>query len=119
MQTGSSNAFATAEIPRMAGDGDPQALALFHEIGRCLGLGLAGLVNTLNLPLYVIGGGVAKAWPLFSAALMKALTDFSYVYRLTRPSTRGHTQRNTTRDVPATLGADAGLLGAAMLPCAL
>lgn len=109
---------ATAEIARMAEKGNPHARELFQEVGRCLGRGLAGLVNDLNLPLYVIGGGVANAWPLFAPAMMGALTQFSYVYRLTHPSGPHSAVNNKTRVVPARLGQDAGLMGAAMLPYA-
>src|ERR1700733_7704485 len=37
-----------------------------EAMGITLGRALAFLVNILNLPLYLIGGGVASAWPLFS-----------------------------------------------------
>ena len=66
-------ALVTFEIARLAGCGDAAAKQLFEEVGRCLGIGLATLVNTLNLPLYVIGGGVANAWHLFAPAMMEAL----------------------------------------------
>ena len=108
-------AFVTREIARLAGLGDRQAKMLFSEVGRCLGIGLATFVNTLNLPLYVIGGGVANSWDLFAPAMMEALNQFSYVYRLTRPAESDAILQGKTRVVPAVLG-DAGLLGAAMLP---
>ncbi|HEV2274861.1 MAG TPA: ROK family protein [Acidobacteriaceae bacterium] len=109
-------ALATFEIARLADGGDEQARALFSRVGRSLGIGLATLVNTLNLPLYVIGGGVANSWRLFAPDMMEALNHFSYVYRLTRPKGDDSNSRGTTRVVPAILGSDAGLLGAAMLP---
>ena len=109
-------ALATSELARLAGDGDPYAIQLFREVGRCLGIGLAGLVNALNLSLYVIGGGVANAWPLFAPAMLESLTQFSYVYRLTCASESRCAEKAKTRVVPAALGSEAGLLGAAMLP---
>jgi glucokinase len=108
----------------LADRGDAQACEVFCQAGRSLGAALAGLVNVLNLPLYVIGGGVANAWHLFAPAMMEELTELSYVYRLTRPnpstgSSNGTAAgRGTTRVVPALLGSDAGLMGAAMLPYA-
>ncbi len=102
-------AMVTFELARLAGCGDAPAKRLFVEVGRCLGIGLATLINTLNLPLYVIGGGVANAWHLFAPAMMETLAQFSYVYRLTASNGR-------TLIVPAMLGSEAGLLGAAMLP---
>lgn len=109
-------ALSTSKIALLAENGDAYAIELFREVGRCLGMGLAGLVNNLNLPLYVIGGGVANAWPLFEPAMMDTLMQFSYVYRLTRPTNRHSAEKNKTWVVPARLGAEAGLMGAAMLP---
>ena len=100
---------ATFEIARLAGCGDAEAKRLFGEVGRCLGIGLATLINTLNLPLYVIGGGVANAWDLFAPAMMDTLTQLSYVYRWTASN-------GGTLVLPAVLGSEAGLMGAAMLP---
>ena len=109
-------ASVTAAIARLAEGGNPHAMALFREVGHCLGLGLAGLVNSLNLPVYVIGGGVARAWHLFAPAMLESLAQFSYVYRLTQPSLSCPEAKGKTRVVAASLGSDAGLLGAAMLP---
>jgi glucokinase len=119
-----SEAWSILELARLADDGDAQAREIFGEAGRYLGAGLAGLVNVLNLPLYVIGGGVANAWHLFAPAMIEALTELSYVYRLTRPNLPKNLPngmaagRGKTRVVPALLGSDAGLMGAAMLPYA-
>ena len=55
------------------------------KTGRALGIGLAGLINILNLPLYVIGGGVAESWDLLAPSLFEELERRSYVYALTAP----------------------------------
>ncbi len=109
-------ALATFEIARLADGGDAPAKHLFGHVGRCLGIGLATLINALNLPLYVIGGGVANAWHLFAPAMMETLTELSYVYRLTLPAQSDALRGGGTLVVPAMLGSEAGLLGAAMLP---
>ncbi len=49
--------------------GDAVAKQVFERVGRALGLAIASMVNALNLPLYVIGGGVSSAWDAFSPAL--------------------------------------------------
>ena len=41
------------------------------KVGKYLGLSLAQLVNTLNLPLYVIGGGVVHSWHLFAPRCLR------------------------------------------------
>lgn len=101
-----------------AGKGNPDAKQIFIDAGRALGIGLAALVNTLNLPLYVVGGGLAQAWRLMEGAIFEELNRRSYVYRLTAPGSSIATRNpaGTTHVLPAELGPDAGLLGACLLP---
>ncbi len=101
-----------------AREGNADALTAYTAAGRALGIGLAALVNLLNLPLYVVGGGVAQSWDLLSPSLFEELHRRSYVYRLTvagGPASRG-IPGGGTRVVPAHLGPEAGLLGACILP---
>ena len=112
-----NNKLVTARmIADLATSGDREARALYTQVGRYIGRGLAGLVNTLDLPLYVIGGGVAAAWDLFAPEMFLTLRELSYVYRLQQPSQLRRGEPGRPFITPATLGADAGLLGAAMLP---
>lgn len=110
----------TSVTARMIADlaltGDHEAREIYTQVGRYLGRGLATLVNTLDLPLYVIGGGVAAAWDLFASEMYLTLRELSYVYRLQQPSQLARREPGRPFITPATLGADAGLLGAAMLP---
>lgn len=99
--------FDARDVAGLARAGDSHAKAIFDKLGRSLGIGLASLVNVLNLPLYVIGGGLANAWDLFERPLFEELSKRSYVYRLTAMK---------THIVTAELGPDAGLLGACLLP---
>jgi glucokinase len=103
-------------IADLAATGDAEAREIYAQVGRYLGRGLAGLVNTLDLPLYVIGGGVAAAWDLFAVEMFRTLREFSYVYRLQEPSQFARREPGHPFITSATLGSDAGLLGAAMLP---
>jgi glucokinase len=103
-------------IADLAVSGDTEAREMYAQVGRYLGRGLAGLVNTLDLPLYVIGGGVAAAWDLFAPEMFRVLRELSYVYRLQQPSQTTHRESDRPFITCATLGPDAGLLGAAMLP---
>ena len=106
------------EIADAARKGEPDAREIYAQTGRALGLCLAGLINILNLPLYVVGGGVANSWDLMSPALFDELERRSYVYALTapgRPASKGM-PGGGTQVLPAMLGAEAGLLGACILP---
>jgi glucokinase len=105
-------------IADLASGGDEYALHVFARVGTALGIGIGALVNTLNLPLYVVGGGVSAAWDLFAPRMMEELRIRSYVYRLTAPNedeSRSRSPRKT-HVVRAELGSDAGILGACLLP---
>lgn len=106
------------DIADAAREGDADAKWIYAETGRALGICLAGLINILNLPLYVVGGGVANSWDLISPSLFEELERRSYVYALTapgRPASKGM-PGGGTQVLPAKLGAEAGLLGACILP---
>jgi len=87
-----------------AAQGSPLALAALDHVGRWLGIGLAGLVNVLNPRLIVLGGRFARLHPFVRRTLEEELD------RRTLPAPRA-----LVRVVPATLGVDAPLLGAAEL----
>lgn len=88
-----------------AKEGDPVALEIFDLVGRSLGVAVSNLINAFNLPLYVLGGGVARGWDAFAPTLLREVQKRSVVYRATQ-----------TRIERSALGAEAGLLGAAYLP---
>jgi glucokinase len=106
------------ELAEAARQGDLDAQGIFVQTGRALGIGLAGLINILNLPLYVVGGGVANSWDLLSPSMFEELERRSYVYALTAAgrAASGGMPGGGTQVLPAKLGAEAGLLGACILP---
>lgn len=115
--------FSAKAIYQMAVENDEAALKIFRKVGQALGIALASMINVLNLPMYVIGGGMANAWDVFAPALLDQVQKRSFVYtataredimRIERNSTSSaHTR--TTAIARASLGSDAGLLGAARL----
>jgi glucokinase len=106
------------DLAEAAHAGDPDARALYAETGKVLGICLAGLINIFNLPLYVIGGGVANSWELMAPSIFEELEKRSYVYALTAPGrpASGRMPGGGTQVLPAKLGPEAGLLGACILP---
>ncbi|MDN3262418.1 ROK family protein [Streptomyces sp. CSDS2] len=96
---GDTSAAAVAAAARV---GDPVAVASFERAARALAAGIAATATLVEIDIAVIGGGVGKAGDVLFAPLRKALTDYatlSFVRRLTV--------------VPARMGTDAGLVGAA------
>jgi glucokinase len=108
--------FTARDLAELARGGDVASQSIFAEAGKYLGMTLAVLINTLNLPLYVIGGGVVSGWDLFAPRMFAELRRLSYIYNLTQPEPDEPFTVGKTYVVPAATGPDAGLLGAAMLP---
>lgn len=82
--------------------GDELAIEVFRQMGRYLGIALAGLINVLNPEVIVIGGGAAAGWDLFIGPLQEEIARRAY----SQPAKRAKLVR-------AVLGDDAGLIGAA------
>jgi glucokinase len=108
--------FTARDLAGLAREGDEPSRQIFADAGKFLGMGLAMVVNVLNLPLYVIGGGVVSGWDLFAPRMFEELRRLSYIYGLTEPDADQSFTAGKTYVVPAATGPDAGLLGAAMLP---
>jgi glucokinase len=91
-----------------AAEGDKPALALFERVGHWLGVGIASLVTIFDPDLVVVGGGVAATGDLLLAPARASFERYVHA--------RDH--RDLPPVVPARLGADAGLVGAATLALA-
>ena len=97
----------TEDLPQLSSEarnGDSKAKELFFEIGRDLGRGLAAPTVLLDLRVYVIGGGFGAALDLLRPGIEAGLEERAYGrvaadYKILR----------------ATLGADAGWVGAARI----
>lgn len=92
-------------ITESARAGDGLAIELLAEIGRWLGEGIATLAATLDPRTVVIGGGVSEAGDLLVDPAIRAF----------RSSLTGRRNRPELEIKLATLGNQAGLIGAADL----
>jgi len=90
-------------IDEAARAGDALAREVFEETGYYLGIGIGNTVNIFNPERVVIGGGIRKATGLLAAA--ERSMRLHTVYSIAR----------NCRIVEATLGDDAGVMGAAEL----
>ena len=94
----------SADVYAAGKAGDDLALEVFRQMGFYLGIALAGLINVLNPETIVIGGGASAGWDLFIPHTSEQIRQRAY----REPAARA-------RLVPAALGDDAGILGAARL----
>ena len=128
--------FGAQSIYNLAMRGDEPSRRIFHTFGRYLGIMLAGIVNVLNLDMYVLGGGVVSAWDAYAPKMFEELRARSLVYSATAPDNplmkendssqkeKGREQSGPSLEressavrktiiTRAQLGSDAGLYGAA------
>ncbi|MDT5312187.1 MAG: glucokinase [Mycobacterium sp.] len=92
------------ELADAANEGDPVALRAFRRGATAVATTIASVAAVCDLDLVVIGGGVAKSGGLLFDPLREALTRYAGLDFI-----RG------LRVLPAELGGDAGLVGAAAL----
>ncbi len=90
---------------RAARDGDRAARELFERLGFWLGVGIASLVNLFDPELVVIGGGLVATGELLLVPARASLERYTF----------GLGHRELPPVVPALLGSEAGMVGAASL----
>ncbi|NSZ61177.1 ROK family transcriptional regulator (plasmid) [Agrobacterium tumefaciens] len=65
------------EILQLAKEQNPHVLSALDEAGRHLGIGLANLVNLLNVPLLVLGGGFDVLAPFMRRGIEESLREMA------------------------------------------
>ncbi|MFJ4468487.1 ROK family protein [Streptomyces sp. NPDC089424] len=93
---------SAAAVAAAARAGHPVAVASFERAAQALAAGIAATATLVEIDIAVIGGGVGNAGDVLFVPLRRSLADYatlSFVQRLTV--------------VPAQMGTDAGLVGAA------
>jgi len=95
---------SASELADAAAAGDPVAVRAFGRAATALAAMIASVGAVCDLDLVVIGGGVAKSGHLLFDPVHAALSDYAALDFLAG-----------LRVVPAELGGDAGLIGAARL----
>lgn len=92
------------ELYEMARSADDRANSVFHKMGSYLGIAFAGLVNVFNPDVIVVGGGVSAGWDMFIGPVRNEVSKRAF---------RDPAER--AKIVRASLGEDAGVLGAARI----
>jgi glucokinase len=88
-----------------ATEGDETAIALFEQVGFWLGVGIASLITIFDPDVVVVGGGLAATGDLLLAPARASMERYVF----------GGAHRELPPVAPARLGADAGMVGAAVL----
>jgi len=107
--------FTSRSVYQLAIQNHPSAQKIYQRVGWALGIAIGGMVNALNVPMYVIGGGVCSAWDAFAPAMFEEMKVRSLIYNLTAPERVEAGKKHTVVTI-ALMGSDAGLYGAARLP---
>lgn len=102
---GTPDGIVGAHITVAARDGDPVALDGFTEVGTWIGQAMADMTAILDPGVIILGGGVSEAGEILAAPARKAYVE--------KAPASG--QRPLAEVVIATLGPDAGIIGAADL----
>ncbi|TDD11635.1 ROK family protein, partial [Nonomuraea diastatica] len=84
--------------------GDPVAMRAMNRAGRAVGIAIASATHLCDLDLVTIGGGLSQAGEPLFGPLEEALREHAMVEFARR-----------VKVVPAALGQEAGLVGAAAL----
>jgi glucokinase len=92
-----------ADVASVADEGDAEAIDVIDRAGAWLGMALAGAIALLAPEVVVIGGGVAPAGSRYFRAAESTARAHTGVIDIDRVAIR-----------PATLGYDAGVIGAAI-----
>ena len=92
-----------ATICDAARKGDAAAKKVVADCGELIGIGMGNIINILNPDVFGVGGGIADSWDLWEPCLRKGLLLAA------RPAGLA-----CCRLVQATLGNDAGVIGAAL-----
>lgn len=66
------------EIYELAKMGDRAALKTFEKAGYHLGIGIASIVNLLDLSLIVLGGGVSQSFDIMQSQIKKGFREHTF-----------------------------------------
>lgn len=95
---------STTGLVAAAAEGDALALAIWNEVGEMLGDALVSMIRILDIKQVLVGGGLSASFDYIMPAVNKQLDYWLTPY-----------YKTDLRVTKATLGNDAGLLGAASL----
>lgn len=100
----SGEALSPKNVYQAAGAGDESCRSIYENVGITLGIAIADVLNVLNLPLFVIGGGMSAVFDLLEPQIVAEVQRRAF-----------RVPGENVRIAKAQLGNLAGLFGAARL----
>jgi glucokinase len=95
---------STKEVLAAAREGDKLAIKIYAKVGKILGIGLIAAVRIMDIKRIIIGGGVSEIFDFIQPSIEKEFSDHLTPYY------------NESMNINlATLGNEAGIIGAASL----
>ena len=90
------------QVYDLAKEGNKEALAIWEEVGRWIGIAVGNYINIINPKYCLIGGNMAEAWEFFEATMFEEAKRSSYPEHFAMAEIK-----------KAQLGNDAGVFGMA------
>ena len=95
---------AAEDIFKMSLEGDSLAREILKDAGKCLGIGIANIINILSPQAIIIAGGLVGAWDIYIMEAIKEASKRAF-----------HELFDRVKIIPSSLGDDAGIIGSAGL----
>jgi glucokinase len=102
LSKGDIGAITAHTVVEAALKGDEVALEIVEQTATYVGVGLANLITILGPEVIVMGGGVLTEWELFAPTIRRVAVEWA-----------SEVGPERVRIVPAALGPDVGIIGAA------
>ncbi|MFN8561616.1 MAG: ROK family protein [Anaerolineae bacterium] len=99
---GQREAITARLVSQAADEGDPTAVEIMDQTAFYMGVGIANLLNTLAPEMVVLGGGVMQSWARLAPTMLRTIHERDGMIPFDR-----------IQIVPASLGLNAGVTGAA------
>jgi glucokinase len=92
------------DIFRISLEGDSLAREILKDAGKCLGIGIANIINILSPQAIILTGGLIGAWDIYIQEAIKEASKRAFQELFDR-----------VKILPSLLGDDAGIIGSAGL----
>lgn len=101
LHNGNIYRITTEDIYKMALEGDSLSRGVLRQAGKCLGIGIANLINVFSPQAIILSGGLVGAWQIYVETAISEASRRSLPYLF-----------SNVKIIASSLQDDAGILGA-------